>query len=63
MHFEKVYDWEAGTTASKYAFVRCLRKLKKSYYEEDIELINFDEDYVGDPGALHVPEDIVLALK
>ncbi|XP_069508608.1 exocyst complex component 1-like [Ambystoma mexicanum] len=63
LHFEKVYNWEACTTASKYAFVRRLRKLKKSYYQEDIELLNFDTDYVEDAGFLQVPEDIVLALK
>uniref|UniRef100_A0A452IJC1 Exocyst complex component Sec3 PIP2-binding N-terminal domain-containing protein n=1 Tax=Gopherus agassizii TaxID=38772 RepID=A0A452IJC1_9SAUR len=63
MHFEHVYSWEAFSTAAKYAFTRCIRKMSKIHYRRDIEFVNFDNDYLSDAGLFQVSEDTMLALK
>ncbi|XP_026515109.2 exocyst complex component 1-like [Terrapene carolina triunguis] len=63
MHFEHVYSWEAFSTAAKYAFTRCIRKMSKIHYRRDIEFVNFDDDYMSDTGHFQVSEDTMLALK
>ncbi|XP_065266061.1 exocyst complex component 1-like [Emys orbicularis] len=63
MHFEHVYSWEAFSTAAKYAFTRCIRKMSKIHYRRDIEFVNFDDDYMSDTGLFQVSEDTMLALK
>ncbi|XP_053893368.1 exocyst complex component 1-like [Malaclemys terrapin pileata] len=63
MHFEHVYSWEAFSTAAKYAFTRCIRKMSKIHYRRDIEFVNFDDDYMSATGHFQVSEDTMLALK
>ncbi|KAM4675981.1 exocyst complex component 1-like [Discoglossus pictus] len=58
MYFgSKVYSMEAYTTASKYAFLRCLRKLNNEYFQCDLHWVNFDHDFVGNNSSVLVPDD------
>ncbi|CAM5132728.1 unnamed protein product, partial [Eretmochelys imbricata] len=59
MHFEHVYSWEAFSTAVKYAFTRCIRKMSKIHYRRDIAFVNFDDDHMSDTGLFQVSEDMM----
>ncbi|XP_043925621.1 exocyst complex component 1-like [Protopterus annectens] len=63
MHFSDVCSWEAFSTASKYEFARCLRKMSKTYYKKDLRFIHFDNDFIEDVRHYEVPEDTMLVLK
>ncbi|KAM5171425.1 exocyst complex component 1-like [Mantella aurantiaca] len=60
LHFHtEIYTLEAYSTASKYAFLRCLRKMSTQYLQRELQWINFDNDFVGKTSLL-VPDDAVL---
>ncbi|KAM4808304.1 exocyst complex component 1-like [Rhinophrynus dorsalis] len=46
--FEEIYNVEAYSCASKYAFARSLIKLNTLYTKTDIKVINFDSSYIDD---------------
>ncbi|XP_072006742.1 exocyst complex component 1-like [Engystomops pustulosus] len=64
LHFDtKIFNLEAYSTASKYAFLRCLRKMSSKYLQYELQWIHFDQDFVGKSHSLLVPDDAVLSMQ
>ncbi|KAM8971939.1 exocyst complex component 1-like [Pelodytes ibericus] len=64
MHFgNDIYTLEACSTASKYAFLRYIRKMSHEYLQCDLRWRNFDHDFVGNNSSFLVPDDITLTIK
>ncbi|KAM3924834.1 exocyst complex component 1-like [Leptodactylus fuscus] len=64
MHFDaEIFNLEAHSTASKYAFLRCLRKMSRKYLQHELQWIHFDQDFVGKSHAFLVPDDAVLSMQ
>ncbi|XP_031754666.1 exocyst complex component 1-like [Xenopus tropicalis] len=64
MHLDsEVLHLEAHSTASKYAFLRCLLKISDEYLGHDIPWQNFDHDFVGRSSSFLVPDDFVVIMK
>ncbi|XP_077327985.1 exocyst complex component 1-like [Lithobates pipiens] len=60
LHFStEIYTLEAYSTASKYAFLRCLREMSTQYLQQELQWIHFDNDFVGKT-SIFVPDDAVL---
>ncbi|OCT88534.1 exocyst complex component 1-like [Xenopus laevis] len=58
-----VLNLEAHSTASKYAFLRCLLKISNEYLGRDLPWQNFDRDFVGRSSSFLVPDDFVVMMK
>ncbi|CAH2277006.1 Hypothetical predicted protein, partial [Pelobates cultripes] len=64
LHFENdIYTLEAYSTASKYAFLRCIREMSEEYLQRDLQWQNFDHDFVGNSNSFLVIDDIMLSLR
>uniref|UniRef100_A0A8C5Q624 Exocyst complex component Sec3 PIP2-binding N-terminal domain-containing protein n=1 Tax=Leptobrachium leishanense TaxID=445787 RepID=A0A8C5Q624_9ANUR len=64
MHFgNHIYTLTAYSTASKYAFLRCIRKMSDEYLHGDLRWLNFDQDFVGSTSCVLVADDITLTMK
>ncbi|XP_063784251.1 exocyst complex component 1-like [Pseudophryne corroboree] len=64
MHFDaETFTLEAYSTASKYAFLRCLRKMSKEYLQRELQWIHFDHDFVGKSSSCLGSDDAVLSMK
>ncbi|XP_073510765.1 exocyst complex component 1-like [Phyllobates terribilis] len=64
MHFDtEIYSLEAHSTASKYAFLRCLCKMSRKYLQHDLQWINFDHDFAGKSHSFLVPDDIIVSMR
>eukprot|EP00062_Callorhinchus_milii_P008300 gi/632950991/ref/XP_007891040.1/ PREDICTED: uncharacterized protein LOC103178224 [Callorhinchus milii] len=63
MHFDKIYNWEASSTASKYAFLRCLLELNNIYLGEEIVFVNFDTNYLYENSATINKGDCLLVMN
>ncbi|XP_075198437.1 exocyst complex component 1-like [Anomaloglossus baeobatrachus] len=64
LHFEtEIFNLEAHSTASKYAFLRCLCKMNHKYLQHELQWIHFDHDFVGKSHSFLVPDDVIVSMR